>query len=179
MAGAATPTDLDTALSQMQISQHPLVEQLIALEQQLPRQLHAATDITGFGLLGHLGEMLGDTAKDRERLQVQLDANRIPALPGALALLSAGHASSLAPANRRAWSLLDPQAAGQPPAVFLHLGECEARSQGQQAILELLVDPQTCGPLLISVTPTFAAALLNQPNHGWHAIGRVTQLPMN
>ena len=179
MAGAATPTDLDAALSQMQISQHPLVEQLIALEQQLPRQLHAATDITGFGLLGHLGEMLGDTAKDRERLQVQLDANRIPALPGALALLSAGHASSLAPANRRAWSLLDPQAAGQPPAVFLHLGECEAGSQGHQAILELLVDPQTCGPLLISVTPTFAAALLNQPDHGWNDIGRVTQLPMN
>ena len=177
MAGAATPTDLDTALPRMGQSA-PLVEQLIALEQQLPRQLHAATDITGFGLLGHLGEMLGDTAKDRERLQVQLDANRIPALSGA-GTSSAGHASSLAPANRRAWSLLDPQAAGQPPAVFLHLGECEARSQGQQAILELLVDPQTCGPLLISVTPTFAAALLNQPNHGWHAIGRVTQLPMN
>ena len=112
-----TPDDLDTALTQMQTSQHPLVEQLTALEQQHPGQLHAATDITGFGLLGHLGEMLGDTAKDRERLQVQLDANRIPALPGALALLSTGYASSLAPANRRAWSLLDPPASARQPAL--------------------------------------------------------------
>ena len=180
MAGAVKPKDLDTALTQMQTSQHPLVEQLIALEQQYPGQLHASTDITGFGLLGHFGEMLGDTAKDRERLQVQLDANRIPALTGALELLSSGHASSLAPANRRAWSLLDPQEPdGQPPAVVLHQGECEAKSQDKQALLELLVDPQTCGPLLISVTPTFATSLLNQPGHGWHNIGRVRQLPMN
>ena len=180
MAGAAAPNDLDAALTQMQTSQHPLVEQLVALEQQHPGQLHAATDITGFGLLGHLGEMLGETAKDREPLQVHLNTNRIPALTGALALLSAGHASSLAPANRRAWSLLDPQEPyGQRAPVCLDLGECEARSQGKQALLELLIDPQTCGPLLISVTPTFAAALLNQPDHGWHAIGRVSQIPMN
>ena len=179
MAGAATPADLDTALTQMQTSQHKLVEQLTALEQQHTGQLHAATDITGFGLLGHLGEMLGDTAKDPEPLQIQLDARKIPALPGALTLLSAGHASSLAPANRRAWSLLNPQAAGQPAPVCLHLGEQKARGKSYWALLELLVDPQTCGPLLISVTPSFAEALLSQPNHGWHAIGQVTHLQMD
>ena len=180
MAGAAHPNDLEAALTQMQTSQHPLVEQLTALEKQHPGELHAATDITGFGLLGHLGEMLGDTAKDREHLQVQLDANRIPALPGALALLSTGHASSLAPANRRAWSLLDPPvSARQPALVDLHLGEQKADNRHHRAVLELLIDPQTCGPLLISVSPTFAAALMNQPGHGWHTIGRVSQLPMN
>ena len=180
MAGAAKPADLDTALTQMQTSQHPLVEQLTALEEQLPGQLHAATDITGFGLLGHLGEMLGDTAKDRERLQVQLDANRIPALPGALALLAAGYASSLAPANRRAWSLLDPPASTRQPApIGLHLAEQKADNKRHRALLELLIDPQTCGPLLISVSPTFAAALMNQPGHSWHTIGRVSQLSMN
>ena len=94
MAGAAAPKHLDTALTQMQTSQHELVAQLATLEQQHPGQLHAATDITGFGLLGHLSEMLDNTAKNRERLQVQLDVNRIPALPGALALLSAGHAAA-------------------------------------------------------------------------------------
>ena len=180
MAGAAAPEHLDTALTQMQTSQHNLVAQLAALEQQHPGQLHAATDITGFGLLGHLGEMLGDTAKDRERLQVQLDANRIPALPGALALLAAGYASSLAPANRRAWSLLDPpESASQPAPIDLHLGKQTADNKQHRALLELLIDPQTCGPLLISVTPCFAAALLSQPGHGWHTIGRVSQLATN
>ena len=180
MAGAARPGDLDTALTQMQTSQHPVVEQLAALVQQHPGQLHAATDITGFGLLGHLGEMLGETAKDQERLQVQLDANHIPALSGALALLSAGHASSLAPANRRAWSLLDPpEPAGQHAAVCLHLGEHQTGSKHHMALLELLIDPQTCGPLLISVTPSLAETLLAQPGQNWQAIGRVTQLPMS
>ena len=179
MAGGAVPAHLDTALTQMQTSQHPRVEQLSALEQQHPGQLHAATDITGFGLLGHLGEMLGDTSDNPQPLRIQLNANRIPALPGALELLAAGYASSLAPANRRAWSLLDPQEPDRPqPAVCLHLGEHKAGSKSHMNLLELLVDPQTCGPLLISVTPQFAAALLQQPGPSWVAIGRVTQLPM-
>jgi len=178
MAGATRPEDLDTALNQMQTSQHQQVKLLSTLEQQHPGQLHAATDITGFGLLGHLGEMLGDIAKNPERLQIQLDSSRIPTLPGALELLSAGYASSLAPANRRAWSLLDPQAAGeQPAAVCLNLGGDKAGSKNHRALLELLVDPQTCGPLLISATPSFATALLGQPSYGWYAIGHVTQLP--
>ena len=124
--------------------------------------------------------MLGDTDKDQERLHVQLDAERIPALPGALALLTAGYASSLAPANRRAWSLLDPPASDRQPApVGLHLAEHKAENKLHRALLELLIDPQTCGPLLISVTPAFAAALLSQPGQGWHAVGRVSQSPMN
>ena len=179
MAGATRPEDLDTALTQMQTSQHPLVEQLAALEHQHPGQLHAATDITGFGLLGHLGEMLGNTAHDPEQLQVQLDASRIPALPGALALLATGHASSLAPANRRAWSLLDSQLKQQrPAAIELQLSSMTTGSDAHRAILELLVDPQTCGPLLISAAPRFAEALLTQPGQDWHLIGRVTQLPI-
>ena len=109
------------------------------------------------------------------RDRIQLDANRIPALPGALALLAAGYASSLAPSNRRAWSLLDPPASARQPApVDLQLGEQKADNKHQRALLELLIDPQTCGPLLISVSPTFAAALINQPGHGWHTIGRVS-----
>ena len=179
MAGAAAAADLDSALTQMQTSQQALVEQLTALEERHPGELHAATDITGFGLLGHLGEMVGETNSDPEHLQVQLDASRIPALPGALELLSAGHASSLAPANRRAWSLLDPpKANGQAAAICLQIDEWRSDSHGQQALLELLVDPQTCGPLLISVTPTFAESLLTQESCSWHDIGRVTSLPM-
>ena len=175
MAGAARPADLDTALNQMQTSQHPLVEHVTALEQEHPGQLHAATDITGFGLLGHLGEMLGDTPTDGDPLQVTLEASAIPALPGAMALLTAGHASSLAPANRRAWQLLDPQAMRNgAAAVKLDLGSLQAGSQDHRALLELLIDPQTCGPLLISAAPPFAEALLNQGHQRWWLIGSAT-----
>ena len=171
MAGAARPEDLDTALTQMQTSQHPLVQQLTDLEQEHPGQIHAATDITGFGLLGHLGEMLGGSGTSTPALQIQLDANRIPALPGALELLAAGHGSSLAPANRRAWALLDPQAAQQPAPVCLHPGKHKAGSKNHWALLELLIDPQTCGPLLISVTPAIANLLLNEHLERWWSIG--------
>ena len=127
----------------MQTSQHTLLKQLTCLEQQYPGQVHAVTDITGFGLLGHLGEMLGGSVDASEPLQIQLDATRIPALPGALTLLAAGHASSLAPANRRAWSLLDPHAlAGQPAPICLHLGEHKTGSKSHRALLELLIDPK-------------------------------------
>ena len=175
MAAASAPEDLDHALVQMASSQHRIVDQLRALEGAFPGQLHASTDITGFGLLGHLGEMLGDTAKDPESLQIQLNASSIPALPGALALLRAGHASSLAPANRRAWQLLDPQPhRNGVVAVTLNLGPLQAGSEDHRAMLELLIDPQTCGPLLISAAPPLAEALVNQDPRGWWLIGSAT-----
>ena len=43
----------------------------------------AATDVTGFGLLGHLGEML-------DGVGVEIDAGSVPVLPGARALAEAG-----------------------------------------------------------------------------------------
>ena len=163
----------------MQTSQHPRVEQLITLEGQNSGRLHAATDITGFGLLGHLGEMLEESDSAPPSLQIQLEASRIPALPGAMEVLTAGYASSLAPANRRAWSLLDSkEPARQPAVVCLNWDECSFSSQERQALLELLVDPQTCGPLLISVSSDLAESLLRQQDLGWHAIGRVNKLPM-
>jgi selenide,water dikinase len=53
MAGAAQPAWIETALSTMQQGQAPVVAILAA------HGCTACTDITGFGLLGHLGEMLG------------------------------------------------------------------------------------------------------------------------
>ena len=173
MAGASAPEHLDTALTQMQTSQHNLVAQLAALEQKHPGQLHAATDITGFGLLGHLGEMFGDTAKIENGCKYSWTPIAF-ALPGALALLAAGHSSSLAPANRRAWSLLDSKQGLASLQPSYYIDEYRTSNQERQALLELLIDPQTCGPLLISVSPTFAESLLSQHHHDWHPIGRVT-----
>ena len=151
MAGAAHPADLDDALQAMNQSQHQLVDALGPCE-----TIHACTDITGFGLLGHLGEMLTPD------IRLQLELEQLQAYPGALALLEQGYASSLAPANRQAWRLLDPNpTTGHAPIT---LNGRPSRSQ-----LELLVDPQTCGPLLISCPQATATDLINQGP--WQQIG--------
>lgn len=95
----------------------------------------AMTDVTGFGLAGHLWEMLG-----RGRLSARLTLEAIPVLPGALDLAAQGVASTLMPANRAAldWHLDGPSG----PAT------------------DLLFDPQTCGGLLATVPPAFVAPIL-------------------
>jgi selenide,water dikinase len=149
MAGAARPGWIDAALETMQRSQARLVELLAA------HGCHACTDVTGFGLLGHLGEMLaaggaaaaglpGDGLSAGER--VLLEARSIPAFTGALELLDQGWASSLAPANGRALALL-----GGPVRL---VGEAAA------AVEALLIDPQTCGPLLATLPADRAGAAL-------------------
>jgi selenide,water dikinase len=146
MAGAARPDWLDQALAVMQASQAALVALLAA------HGCHACTDITGFGLLGHLGEMVqhGSGRSDPATpVQVELDAEAVPALAGALELLAQGHASTLAPANAQALALLE----GSPAAV-VWAGE-RRPDPARQA---LLLDPQTCGPLLAALPAARAAA---------------------
>jgi selenide,water dikinase len=74
----------------------------------------AGTDVTGFGLAGHLQEML-----DASGVAAVLRLAAIPALPGARALAAHGIESSLAPDNRRLLGnapdtalLVDPQTSG-------------------------------------------------------------------
>jgi selenide, water dikinase len=99
---------------------------------------HAMTDVTGFGLGGHLLEIL-----DASQCAARLDAAAIPLLPAAKALAAAGVASSLAPANRAASIgritgsdspikalLYDPQTAGGLLAVL-------PRDQAQSALQDL------------------------------------------
>ena len=147
MAGASRPQALDTALAAMAQSQHPLLEQL----EPHRSSIHACTDVTGFGLLGHLGEMLASSPP----LQITLCTETIPAYPDALTLLSQGHRSSLAPANRHSWQWLD--------------GPVQLDQSPSQALLELMVDPQTCGPLLLACPPSTAESLMVQGP--WTQIG--------
>jgi len=146
MAGAAKPRWLDAALAIMQQSQAPLVELLAA------HGCRACTDITGFGLLGHLGEMLQASAPG---LHVALDAQalRLLALPGALELLGAGYASTLTPANASALALLD-------GPVALNTDASATAGTAASTLQQLLIDPQTCGPLLAALPAAQAAEAL-------------------
>ena len=150
------------ALKQMATNQHSLWEVLLNLQNEHPRAIHAATDITGFGLLGHLDEMLRNPS-----LRAVLNGPKIPAIPGALHLFEKGYASSLAPANRRAWKLLD------NGCVDLQMDGINRGSKEYLAMHELLVDPQTCGPLLISMDKEIAQKLTSKPQSLWTEIGSI------
>ncbi|HEY5680981.1 MAG TPA: selenide, water dikinase SelD [Pseudomonadales bacterium] len=98
--------------------------------------IHAATDVSGFGLLGHLGEMLRASA-----LGVRLDLNAVPFIEGAVEAVSAGAVSSLQDNNELA--LADFALEGCEPG---------------DATVRLLVDPQTSGGLLGCVPEAEAEA---------------------
>ena len=146
MAGVARPAWISGVLEQLQQSQADLVALLAA------HGCRACTDITGFGLLGHLGEMLEATPQP---LRLELTAAAIPVYPGALDLLQRGFASSLAPANGTALALL----AGPVRLVGPGAGAAGGTDRAVAAALEaLLIDPQTCGPLLAVLPQEHAQA---------------------
>ena len=91
-------------------------------------------------------------------LTVKLDGSAIPTYPGALELFERGISSSLAPSNRAAWQWLEDMVEIEEPP--------------SSALLELLVDPQTCGPLLLACTAEAAAQLTERGP--WIQIGNAT-----
>ncbi len=177
MGGNVCPKDIDNAIGELNKSQHILVESILLMQgkkHSFPI-VHACTDITGFGLLGHLEEMLvASNIRRRERgsprIKIVLQIEKIPYLNGALELFRKGYASTLAPANRRALRLLESNQ-DSIAQVELSLGSISKSSKEYMAILELLVDPQTCGPLLISCSPKIASELVSKGP--WKRIGNI------
>lgn len=98
----------------------------------------ACTDITGFGLLGHLLEMV-----KASRVAVELDLEAIPVLEGALETLQLGITSSLQPQNLRASNYIS------------NLSEVSASHK-----YPLLFDPQTAGGLLAAISSEQADSCL-------------------
>lgn len=106
--------------------------------------VHAMTDITGFGLLGHLLEMVGDTP-----LGVRINAATLPLLPSVDALTQAGVVPGGLARNRL--------------HVLTHGVVCD--SSVSPWLLDIACDPQTSGGLLCVVPAAQATALC----HALHA----------
>jgi len=95
----------------------------------------ACTDVTGFGLIGHLLEMLRASGD----VSAALDMEAVPVLPGARETLQRGIVSTLHPSNA---DVASAALNGGP------IGDIE---------LKLLADPQTAGGLLAGVPAEWAA----------------------
>jgi len=114
----------------------------------------AATDVTGFALLGHAWEMACAS-----KVTIEIDAGAVPLLEGALELASQGMLTSGDKTNRE------------------YVGPDIAISESvDQNLVKLLFDPQTAGGMLIAIGEDRAEALLSALNKHYpkaRIIGRV------
>ncbi len=122
--------------------------------------IHAVTDVTGFGLLGHAREMaLGDSARGIEAVSFEIEHSTVRYLPGALEAAREGFLAGGLKNNRD------------------FIGDCVRFAEGvPQEYRDLLFDPQTSGGLLIAILPESAEAAISAfDRHGVSArrIGKV------
>jgi selenide,water dikinase len=113
-------------------SRHRLREQL--------SPIHAVTDVTGFGALGHAREMaLGSGTAGIDAVSFEIDHTAFAYFPGAVQAARDGHLSGGLKNNRA------------------FVAECvEFAAEVQQEFRDLLFDPQTSGGLLAAISPESA-----------------------
>jgi selenophosphate synthase len=116
--------------------------------------IHSMTDITGFGLIGHLREILLAS-----NVSATIRATRIPILEGALDCIRAGHVPGGLKNNR-------------------DFAEClvEYDAQVPDDLRTILYDPQTAGGLLIATPEVALTQALNDAGVPAVAIGEVLPL---
>ena len=124
---------LDAALQTMLTSNATAQQTLAAFP------VHACTDITGFGLLGHLREICQQSG-----VAMMLECESIPLLPGTLSLIEQGVTSTLSDANRQ---------------VLMH---CQVDDTVSDHWLTALCDPQTSGGLVFCLPAEQAEHALQQ-----------------
>lgn len=102
-------------------------------------EIHACTDVTGFGFLGHLSEMIN------EEISAEIDSISIPVIRGAIHCAEEFLLTAAAQRNRN------------------HVGDrVEFSNWIPFSMEELLFDPQTSGGLLFAVKPEQAGAFLKE-----------------
>jgi selenide,water dikinase len=115
--------------------------------------VHACTDVTGFGVVGHATEMAKGSAAT-----LTIDVAAVPLLEGAL-------------------DLVDGNTPGGGRTNVQHFGSGVETGPGlDPRLVQLLYDPQTSGGLLAAVAPTEAAATLRALRESGvtaHVIGSV------
>ena len=126
-----------------------------AMEVALTFEVHACTDVTGFGILGHTLELAQGSD-----VQIDLVYDQLPFYPNALRMYQKGETTGSNKANRKLsegfWEMVTP------------------KSDAEQA---LLFDPQTSGGLLLAVPDSQADDLVSQlKKEGVEAAARVGQV---
>jgi selenide,water dikinase len=153
------PENLQAAVASMSELNRVASEALQEFEKQsgAAQPVHAVTDITGFGLLGHAREMaLGDPARQIEPVSIEIDHTSIRYLPGAEQAAREGFLPGGLKNNRD------------------FLGDCVGFAESvPQEFRDLLYDPQTSGGLLVAVAADSGNEVLSVFNRRGIAARRV------
>lgn len=130
--GRALPGSMEAAAQSMAALNRRAAELMVQFH------AHACTDITGFGLMGHLASMAAASLVD-----VEIACNELPLLPGVRECVAEGIFPGAMERNRES-------------SAHAMVAD-EGVSSG---LLDLCFDPQTSGGLLISAPPAAAIALV-------------------
>jgi selenide, water dikinase len=144
VTAAGAEADKRVAIAGMRTLNRAAAEAL----QEHHRDVHAVTDVTGYGLAGHGWEIA-----DRSGVTLRIDTALLPLYPGALEVAVSGHRTGGDPRNRT------------------YVGE-HLTATADDAHVALCMDPQTSGGLLAAVTPELAALLTHSGQ--WTVVGEFT-----
>ena len=119
-------------------------------------EVKAATDVTGFALLGHAWELACAS-----NVTIEIDSARVPLIDGALELATAGMVTGADKTNRQ------------------YVGEDVSLAEGiDPNLVKLFYDPQTAGGLLLAIPEVKADDLLSELRRNYaraEMIGRATE----
>ena len=166
----------DEIMRNLLTSQQPLIDQIYILQDKFGEKfINAATDITGYGFIGHLKEMIDSSNLIRKNkgfdpIKVSLDLSAFKAYPGVLDLIKKGIQSSLFESNKEIFDQILSKKRNQRIISFSKKNKLVSDSFKEK--ISLLLDPQTCGPLLISCDPKYERFL----NDNWYKVGEVINL---
>jgi selenide,water dikinase len=123
----------------------PMIASLNEKAMEITRgfDIHACTDITGFGIAGHAFEMAAGST-----VQVTLDFNELPLYPNALKMYKKGETTRSNRANRK-----------------MSKGALEITTKLSKEEEEILFDPQTSGGLLIAIPEMQVQKMLKKLKH--------------
>jgi len=138
--GGMAGSDVEEQIIQVMITLNKLAAEAIESvrsEQGMEDDVHACTDITGFGLLGHLHEMA-----EASGVSARLFGEKIPLLDRATEFVQMGIIPGGAHANRKYYQQWLAGCSDVPTDMEM-----------------LIADPQTSGGLLIAATPKAVEAI--------------------
>lgn len=138
LKGWVTPAALDECVRIITTLNRRAAELMAGFE------VHAATDVTGFGLAGHALEMARGSG-----VMMNIELSEIPVMSEALEMYEKGMTTGVNAANR---------------AIIKH--ECQFDSSLSEFQRELFVDPQTSGGLLVSLPESESKRLLSVLHDG-------------